>query len=148
MREITPSLLNLERVLHTLVATQEVPRHNRFHWRGTLRVRPSSRGSPFLPPLLEMRFPFPVLLRKDSRRTRRISGGGSLNRKAERKSRGRATISEEPQILQSTPEEPDFPALPRMSPRISTHTTVAHVTALWEKLEGNTQIPVSTPRED
>ena len=37
---------------------------------------------------------------------------------------------------QSKPEEPVFPALPRLSRRGSTHTTVARGTALWESLVG------------
>ena len=42
--------MNLQRVLHTLAATQEVPRHSRLHWRGSSRVPPTSRGAPFPPP--------------------------------------------------------------------------------------------------
>ena len=37
------------RVLHTLAATQEVPRHTRLHERGSTRVLPTSRGAPCLP---------------------------------------------------------------------------------------------------
>ena len=50
MRLITPKLWNFQRVLHTLAATQEVPRHTRHHSRGSTRVPPTSRGAPF-PPL-------------------------------------------------------------------------------------------------
>ena len=49
---------------------------------------------------------------------------------------GRATISRVPQMSQSIPGKPVFPALPRLSSRGSTHTTVAHGTALWESLVG------------
>ena len=49
MRLITPNLWNFQRVLHTLAATQEVPRHTRLHSRGSTRVPPTSRGAPFLP---------------------------------------------------------------------------------------------------
>ena len=49
-RLITANLWNFERVLHTLAATQEVPRHTRLHSRGITRVPPSSRGAPFPPP--------------------------------------------------------------------------------------------------
>ena len=41
-RLITPNLWKFQRVLHTLAATQEVPRHT--------RLQPTSRGAPFLPP--------------------------------------------------------------------------------------------------
>ena len=37
-------------VLHTLAATQEVPRHTRLHSRGSTRVPPTTRGAPFPPP--------------------------------------------------------------------------------------------------
>ena len=42
--------MNFQRVLHTLAATQEVPRYTRLHWRGSARVLPTSRGAPFPPP--------------------------------------------------------------------------------------------------
>ena len=49
---------------------------------------------------------------------------------------GRATIPRVPQMSQSISEEPVFPALPRLSSRGLTHTTVARGTALWESLVG------------
>ena len=49
---------------------------------------------------------------------------------------GRATIPRVPQMSQSIPGKPVFPALPRLSIRGSTHTTVAGGTALWESLVG------------
>ena len=49
---------------------------------------------------------------------------------------GRATIPRVPQMSQSVPGKPVFPALPRLSSRGSTHTTVARGTALWESLVG------------
>ena len=49
---------------------------------------------------------------------------------------GRATIPRVPQMSQSTPGKPVFPALPPLSRRGSTHTTVARGTALWESLVG------------
>ena len=47
---------------------------------------------------------------------------------------GRATIASVPQMSQSIPGKPVFPALPRLSSRGWTHTTVARGTALWESL--------------
>ena len=41
---------NLQTVLHTLAATQEVARHTHLHSRRSTRVPPPSRGAPFLPP--------------------------------------------------------------------------------------------------
>ena len=49
---------------------------------------------------------------------------------------GRSTIPRVPQMSQSIPEKTFFPALPRLSSRGSTHTTVARGTALWESLLG------------
>ena len=48
----------------------------------------------------------------------------------------RATVPTLPQMSQSIPGKPVFPALPRPSSRGSTHTTVARGTALWESLVG------------
>ena len=49
---------------------------------------------------------------------------------------GRATIPRVPQMSQSIPGKTVFPALPRLSSRGSTHTTVARETFLWESLVG------------
>ena len=50
MSLITSNIWNFQRVLHTLAATQDVPRLTRLHSRGSTRVPPASRGAPF-PPL-------------------------------------------------------------------------------------------------
>ena len=49
---------------------------------------------------------------------------------------GRATIPRVPQMSQSTPGKRVFLALPRLSSRGMTHTTVAPWTAIWESLVG------------
>ena len=49
---------------------------------------------------------------------------------------GHATIPRVPQMSQSIPGKPVFPALPRLSSRGSTHTMVARGTTLWESLVG------------
>ena len=49
---------------------------------------------------------------------------------------GRATIPRVPQMSQSIPGKPVFPALTRHSRRGSTHTMVAGGTVLWESLVG------------
>ena len=49
---------------------------------------------------------------------------------------GCATIHRVPQMSQSIPGKPVFPALPRRSSRESPHTTVARGTALWESIVG------------
>ena len=148
-RLITSNIWNLQRVPHTLAATQEVPRHTRFHSRGCTRVPPTTRGVPFPAPssrggILSLRggekFPaFPSLLKR--RRS-------PQERREELQSR--ATIPRVPQMTQSIPGKPVFPALLLHSSRGSTHTTVARRTALWESLvlktsweslEGKPQIP-------
>ena len=49
---------------------------------------------------------------------------------------GRATIPRVPQMSQSIPGKPVFPAVRRLSSRRSTLTMVARGTALWESLMG------------
>ena len=49
---------------------------------------------------------------------------------------GRATIPRVPQMTQSIPGKPVFPALPRLSIRGSTHNTMARGRALWERFVG------------
>ena len=56
---------------------------------------------------------------------------------------GRATIPRVPQMSQSIPGKPVFTALPRLSSRGSTHTSVARGTALWESLVGKPRGKVS-----
>ena len=87
MRQITPKLWNFERVLHTLAANQEVPRHTHLHSRGSTRVPPTSRGAPFPPGNSRRGFLYPAWSGKNSRHSRRISRGGTLHRKGERNSR-------------------------------------------------------------
>ena len=73
---------------------------------------------------------------KNSRRSRHISRAGALHRKGERTSRVVPPFPESPRMSQSITGKPVFPALPRLSSRGSTHTTVARGTALWESLVG------------
>ena len=58
---------------------------------------------------------------------------------------GRATIPRVPQMSQSIPEDPVFPALLQLSRRGSTHTTVARVTTLWESLVGKPRGKATDP---
>ena len=46
-------------------------------------------------------------------------------------------------MSQSIPVKPLFPALPRISSRVSTHTSVARGTALWESLVGKPRVKTS-----
>ena len=54
----------------------------------------------------------------------------------ERRTPGSGPIPRVPHMSQSIPGKPDFPALPRLSSRGSSHSTVARGTALWESLVG------------
>ena len=84
MRLITSKIWNFQRVLHTVAATQEVPRHTRLHSRGSTRVPATSREAPFLPPssrggILSLRrrerIPgIPVATQEQSLSTRKASG--------------------------------------------------------------------------
>ena len=122
-------------VLHTIVATQQVPRHTRLHSRGSTRVPPTSRGAPFPPPssrggILSLhgleRIPgVPVASQEEALSTERRE-----------ELQDRATIPRVPQMSQSIPGKPVFPALSRLSSRGSTHTTVSRGTALWDSLVG------------
>ena len=94
-----PSLLSLGKVLHTLEANQEVPRHIHLHSRGIPRVPPQLKKSPIFLPHIEMRVHFPASSGKESRCSRPTSVGGRLNLKLERNSRGHATIPRDPDVL-------------------------------------------------
>ena len=118
-------MLQLKKFPDILVSTREEPRESRAHSeepRFCLLAR--EEGS------------FPCVVRKDfpafpSHLKRRRS---PQERREELQ--GRATIPTVPQMSQSIPGKPVFPALPRLSSRGSTHTTVARGTALWESLVG------------
>ena len=131
----TPKLWNFQRVLHTLAATQEFRRHTRLHSRGSTRVPPTSRGATFPPPSSRGRI-------LSLRARERIPGvpvatqEEALSAGKTRGTPGSCHQSQRPQISQSIPGKPVFPALPRLSSRGSTHTTVARGTALWESLVG------------
>ena len=125
----------MQTVLHTLAATQEVPRHTRLHSRGSTRDPPTFRGAPFPPLSLRggilslrgrERIPgVPVASQEEALSTGQARGTPGL-----------CHHSLSPQMSQSIPGKPVFPALPRLSSRGSTHTTVARGTALWESLVG------------
>ena len=133
MRLITSNIWNFQRVLHTLAATQEVPRLTRIHSKGSTRLLPTSRRAPFPPPssrggILSLRGRERIPGVRSHLKRRR----SPQERREELK--GRATIPRVPQMSPSIPGKPVFPALPRLSSRGSTHTTVAPGTALWESL--------------
>ena len=139
-----PNLWSYQRVLLTLAATQEVPRHTRLQLSGSTRVPHTSKGAPFRPPrssgvILPLRgreriLAFPSHLKRRRSPHERREG-----------IKGRATIPRVPQMYQSIPRKPVFPALPGRSSRGSTHTTVAYGTALWESLVGKPRGKATDP---
>ena len=144
MRLITPNICNFQRVLHTLAATQEVPRHTRLHSRGSTRIPPTSRGAPFLPPSSRGG----ILSLRGGERIPRVpvaSQEEALSTGKARGTPGSCHHSQRPQISQSIAGKPVFPALPRLSSRRSTHTTVARGTALWESLVGKPRGKATDP---
>ena len=127
--------MNFLRVLHNLAATQVVPdvpvstreeaRESRPHAEEP-RLRLLAREEGSFPCVVGKEFPaIPAhLMRKHSPQDRR------------EELQGRATIPRVPQMSQSIPGKPVFPAVPRLSSGGSTHTTVVRGTALWESLVG------------
>ena len=141
---ITSNIWNFQSVLHTLAATQEVPRHTGLHSRGSTRIPPTSRGAPFPPPssrggILSLVFgeEFPVFPSHLKRRRSPQERRDELQ--------GLATIPRVPQMSQSIPGKTVFPELPRLSSRGSTHTTVARGKALWESLVGKPRGKATDP---
>ena len=122
-------------MLHTLAATQDVPLH-------TVSTREEARES--RPHAEEPRFrllareegSIPCVVGKEFQ----VFSSHLKSRRSPQEGReelqGRATIPRVPQISQSIPGNPVFPALPRLSSRGSTHTKVARGKALWESLVG------------
>ena len=123
-------------MIHTLAATQEVPRHTRLQLSGSTRVPHTSKGAPFRPP----RSSGVILPLRVRERIPAFPSHLKRNRSPQERReelQGRASIPRVPQMSQSIPGKPVFPSLPRLSSRGSTHSTVARGTALWESLVGN-----------
>ena len=118
-------MLQLKKFPDLPVSTREEARESRPHPEEP-RFRLLAREEGFFPFVLGKEFPaFPSHLKRR---------GSPQERREELQ--GRATIPRVPQMSQSIPGKPVFPALPRLSSRGSTHTTVARGTAMWESLMG------------
>ena len=135
MRLIIPNLWNFQRVLHTLAATQEVPDIpvSTGEEAGEFRPHPEEPRVRFL---AREEGSFPCVLGKEFPAFPSHFKRRRFPKERREELQGRATIPRVPQISQSIPGKPAFPALPRHSSRGSTHTTVARGTALWESLVG------------
>ena len=141
---IIPNLWKFQRVLHTIAATQEVPRHTRLHSRGSTRVPPKSRGAPFPPPtsrggILSLRGRERIPGVPVASQVEALSTGKA------RRTPGSGHIPRVPQMSQSIPGKTIFPALPPLSSRGLTHTTVARGSALWESLVGKLRGEATDP---
>ena len=118
-------MLQLKKFLEIPVFTREETRESRPHPQEP-RFRLIAREEGSIPCVLGKEFPaFPSHLK-----------GMRSPQERREELQGRATIPRVPQMSQSTAWKPVFPALPRISSRGSTHTTVARGTALWESLVG------------
>ena len=118
-------LLQLKKLPDIPVSTREETRESRPHPEEP-RFRLLAREEGSFPCVVGKEFPpFPSHLkrrRSPQERREELQGG--------------ATIPRVPQMSQSIPGKPVFPALARLSSRGSSHTTVARGTALWESLVG------------
>ena len=133
-----------QRVLHTLAATQEVPRHTCLHSKGSTRIQPTSRGATFSPPsssggILSLRGGKEFTAFPSHHKRRRSP------QKRREELQGRGNIPRVPQMSQAIPGKRVFPALPQLSSRGSTHTMVARGTALWESLVGKPRGKATDP---
>ena len=122
-------MLQLKKFPHIPVSTREEARESRPHPEEP-RLRLLAREEGSIPCVVGKEFPaFPShLMRRHSPQERREELQGS------------ATIPRDNQMSPNIPGKPIFPALPRLSSRGSTHTTVERGTAcgkaLWESLVG------------
>ena len=118
-------MLQLKKFPDIPVSTREEARESRPHPEEP-RFRLIAREEGSFPCMVGKEFPaFPSHLKR--RRS---------PQKRREELQGLATIPRVPQMSQSIPGKPVFPALPRISSRGSTHTTVARGIDPWESLVG------------
>ena len=143
-RLITSIIWNFQRVLHTLAATQEVPRHTRLHSRGSSRVPPTSRGAPFPPPssrggILSLRARERISGVPVASQEQALSTGKAIG------TPGSCHHSQSPPDVSVHSREPGFPhcldfqAEDRLTPQWYVGQPCGK--ASWESLEGKPQIP-------
>ena len=121
-------MLQLKKFPDIPVSTREGTRELRKHPE-ELRLRLIAREEGSFPCVVGKEFP--AFLSHLKRRRSPQERGEELQ--------GRATIPIVPQMSQSIPGKPVFPALSGLSSRGSTHTTVARGRQLWENLVGKTR---------
>ena len=118
-------MLQLKKIPDIPVSTREEARESRPHPEEP-RFRLIAREEGSFPCVVGKEFSaFPSHLKR-----------GRFTQERREELQGRSTIPRVPQMSQAIPGKPVFPALPRLSSRGSSHTTVARGTALWESLVG------------
>ena len=144
-RLITPNLWNLQRVLHTLAATQEDPQHTRLHSRGSTRVPPKFRGAPFPPPSSRGE----ILSLSDRERVPSVPGASQEEAISTGKARGTPGSCHHSLSLPDVSvhsRENFFPCTAStFKPRIDSHHGACG-TALWESLVGKPRGKATDPR--
>ena len=123
------NLWNLQRVLTHFLQLKKFPDIPVSTWEEARESRPHPE-EPRFPLLAREKWSFPWVVGKEfpafpSHLKRRRSP-----QEWREELQGHATIPRVPQMSKSIPGKPVFPALPRLSSRGSTHTTVARGTAL------------------
>ena len=140
--------MNFQRVLHTLAATQEVPRHTHLHLRGSTRVPPTSRGTPFPPPSSRGG----ILSLRDREKIPGVSVASqeeALPQERREKLQGCATFPESPRCLSPFQGNLfslnclDFQAGNRLTPRWHVGQSCRKVS--WESLDGNPRGKATDP---
>ena len=144
MRLIKSNIWNFQRVLHTLAATQEVPEIPVSTREEARESRPHPE-EPHFCLLAREEGSFPCVVGKEFPVCPSHLKGKRSPQERREELQGRATIPRIPQMSQSVPGKPVFPALPRLSSRASTHTTVARGTALWKSLVGKPRGKATDP---
>ena len=127
-------MLQLKNFQDIPVSTREEARESRPHPEEP-RFRLLAREERSFPCVVGTEFPVFPSHRKRSR----------TPQESREELQGRTTILRVPQMSPSIPGKPVFPALPRLSIRGSTHTTVARGTALWEILAGKPRGKATDP---
>ena len=135
-------------VIHTIAATQEVPRHTRLHLSRSTRVPPTSRGAPFPPPTSRGG----ILSLRGRERIPGISVASqeeALSTEKARGTPGSCHILRVSQMSQSIPGKPVFPhclefeAEERLTPRW--HVGQPCGKASWESLVGKPRGKATDP---
>ena len=117
---------------------------NRLHLRGSTRSRPHPE-EPHFRLLTREKGSFPCVVGKEFPAFPSHLKWRHSPQERREELQVRATIPRFPQMSQSIPGKTVFLALPQLSSRGSTHTTVARGTALWESLVGKPRGKATDP---